>query len=214
MTRLVKLDPKGSIPKAAVNLGISKTGHATAHLIEIIREESKHWKKVDKVKPVVAPAPIPDVIPSKEADRSLPSNNKQKKEKKKEKKDKKENFTISENNNFQDFDDIQFFETSSILNDHSMSFQAIENIVKPLTEGFKAVESCTTQNSELIKTTLSDIQKQQTQLNNKLNKLERELKMKKQLANSSAISAPVVTLLVAWPVVVIGLYELYKKVTK
>ena len=63
MTRLVNVDPKGSIPAMAINMGIKKAGDATIRLIEVVEEASRRWERVQD-SPISSQAPhVPVNLP-------------------------------------------------------------------------------------------------------------------------------------------------------
>jgi hypothetical protein len=64
MTRIVNVDPKGSIPTVAINLGIKKAGDASVTLLETVSKASKRWPKPQTV---TEPVPSQGEMPSFEA---------------------------------------------------------------------------------------------------------------------------------------------------
>jgi len=206
VTRIVKLDPKGAIPKWVVNWGINKAGEGVLVLRGVVEKASASWDRSGPVQEVQLGAPA--------------------QEEEQEEEDEPEQEELEESSiaaavagrparkaEEPDVDEegMQFWETSSFLD-----VEALEGLIKPLQASFRAVEQSTSSSAERMQNILENIESQQQQLAKAVVKLNSN--QQRIITNSSAsvplfgnMSAGAVAFLVAWPVVVVTAYDAYRK---
>lgn len=210
VTRIVKIDPKGAIPKWVVNWGINKAGEGVLVLRQVVEKAAASWDRSGPLEEVQLGGAEPqveyheqDTLDEEEVqeEHSITAAVEQKRQAKREEPDV-------------DDEGLEFWETSSFLD-----VEALEGLIKPLQASFRAVEKSTASSADRMQSILENIEGQQQQLAKavvKLNSNQQKMISQSQPAVPlfGNMSAGAVAFLVAWPVVVVTAYDAYRKYSR
>lgn len=211
VTRIVKIDPKGAIPKWVVNWGINKAGEGVLVLRQVVEKTAASWDRSGPLQEVQLPGA--EAAAGEEA--AVEHHGREAEEEAREER----SITAAVETKRQarreepDVDDegLEFWETSSFLD-----VEALEGLIKPLQASFRAVEQSTASSADRMQAILENIEGQQKQLAKAVVKLNSN--QQRIISQSSpavplfgSMSAGAVAFLVAWPVVVVTAYDAYRK---
>ena len=193
-----------------INKGISKAGDSTTHLRKVVGELSRNWfrkdekeekaEKEEKKLPVIEQPKLQ--IQSPIIPQFLEED--------------KENISLNNIKGYSEdeSDDLQFWDTSNVLADSS--FQAIEDLIKPLQESFSKAEKKTADTSEQLRSSLKAIEDKQKELQTAIQNLTKQQnQIARNISHQNAISISYTTAFVVLsPLAAYAGYRLFNFLTK